>query len=77
MRQVLSITLLQFRLALKSKGTLAVVFGMPLLLTLIFGLLIGGGSNGSGGQAFPLAVVDATPALPRRSWSRRCGRKRQ
>lgn len=59
MRQVLSITLLQFRLALKSKGTVAMVFGMPLLLTLIFGLLIGGGSDGSGGQTFPLAVVDS------------------
>lgn len=61
MRQALSVALLQFRLVLKSKGTVVTMFGLPLLMTLIFGTLVGGNSgSGDSGRswAYPVAVVD-------------------
>ncbi len=59
MRQILSITLLQFRLVFKSKGAIMGMFGFPLLLTLIFGVFMGPDPGNTGGApAFPVAVVD-------------------
>lgn len=56
MRQAFSVALLQFQLILKSKGTVMTMFGLPLLMTLIFGSLAGGDSNGV--KVYPVAVVD-------------------
>lgn len=53
MKTIFSIAGLQFRLMLRSKATLAVMFGLPLVLTLIFG-----GMGQGGPAAYPVAVVD-------------------
>lgn len=58
MKQSVTLALLQFRLVLRSKGTLLVMFGLPLLLTLIFGVLVGGGSGGADEQTYPIAAVN-------------------
>lgn len=63
MRRVLAIVLTQLRLTAKSKGALATMFGMPLGLIVIFGLLIGGGSGTPRAQIYPVAVVDEDQSL--------------
>lgn len=55
MRRLLSIAMLQFRLVVKNKGSLLLMFAMPLAFTAIFGLLMGGSS---GPVKVPVAVVD-------------------
>lgn len=56
MRHAISIALLQVRIFLKNKGTLAMMFVMPLAMTLIFGLAVGGQSGG--GRITPIAIAD-------------------
>lgn len=58
MRQALQISLLQFRLTLKSKSVVFMMFGLPLLFTLIFGSLATG-ETAQGPRSFPIAVVDS------------------
>jgi len=60
MRRSLAIALLHLRTTFKSKGALVTMFAMPLLLTLIFGVLTQGGGSGQNSQGFihPVAVVD-------------------
>lgn len=55
MRQLFGIAMLQFRLQLKNKGSLAMMFFMPLAFTAIFGLALGGSP---GSKKIPLAVVN-------------------
>ncbi|HEY3366555.1 MAG TPA: ABC transporter permease [Symbiobacteriaceae bacterium] len=61
MRQALAISWIQFKMTVKSKGALAMMFFMPLILTLIFGVFVAGsGSTGSSGdgQVYPVTVAD-------------------
>lgn len=60
MHRSLSIALLHLRTTFKSNGAIATMFGMPLILTLIFGVLVGGGNgeSGSKGYIYPVAIVD-------------------
>lgn len=60
MHSALSIAWLHWRTTFKSKGALVTMFGMPLILTLIFGVLVGGGNgqSGSKGYVYPVAVIN-------------------
>jgi ABC-2 type transport system permease protein len=54
MRRALSIALLQFKIQLSSKTIVITMFGLPLLFTVIFGGMMGGGSS----RDIPIAIVD-------------------
>ncbi|HWI52813.1 MAG TPA: ABC transporter permease [Symbiobacteriaceae bacterium] len=60
MRRSLAIATLHLRTTFKSKGALVTMFAMPLVLTLIFGVLTQGGGSEKNSQGFihPVAVVD-------------------
>ncbi|HWI63525.1 MAG TPA: ABC transporter permease, partial [Symbiobacteriaceae bacterium] len=60
MRKSIAIALLHLRTTFKSKGALMTMFAMPLLLTLIFGVLTqgGGGQGNEKGYIYPVAVVN-------------------
>ncbi|MDF2630225.1 MAG: hypothetical protein K0R39_4056 [Symbiobacteriaceae bacterium] len=60
MRRSIAIALLQLRTTFKSKGAIMTMFGMPLILTLIFGVLMSGGNGGGSGEGYvyPIVVVD-------------------
>lgn len=59
MRRMISIALLQLRTTFKSKGAIITMFGMPLILTLIFGVLMGNtGGSASKTYVYPIVVVD-------------------
>ncbi|HYF94246.1 MAG TPA: ABC transporter permease [Symbiobacteriaceae bacterium] len=61
MHKALTIALLQLKTTFKSKGSIVTMFAMPLLLTLIFGVLTQGGGTdqtASKGAVFPVAVLD-------------------
>ncbi|HYF76555.1 MAG TPA: ABC transporter permease [Symbiobacteriaceae bacterium] len=59
MRRMISIALLQLRTTFKSKGAMITMFGMPLILTLIFGgLMSGAGGSASDSHVYPIVVVD-------------------
>ena len=57
MRTLFAIAWNQVRLIFKSRATVATMFLMPVLLTVIFGAGAGGGSS-TGGRTYPLGVVD-------------------
>lgn len=58
MRTTFAIAWNQVRLIYKSKASLAMMFLMPMLLTVIFGMGAGGGSGSPVGRVYPLGVVD-------------------
>jgi ABC-2 type transport system permease protein len=58
MRRSLSIALLHLRTTFKSKGALLTMFGMPLILTLIFGVVVGGSQGSGKAYVFPVAMVN-------------------
>lgn len=55
MKQVLVVALLQFRLVLRNKGYLVLMFAMPLIITAVFALTAGGEK---GTRPSPIAVVN-------------------
>jgi ABC-2 type transport system permease protein len=60
MRKAWMIALLRMRQTFQSKATLIMSFAMPLLMTVIFGVALGGGGGGeSSGRTYPIAIVDA------------------
>jgi len=67
MRKSLAIAWIQFRMTLKSKATLATMFGMPAAFIIIFGLMLGGGGGDSDStpkaRVYPIAVVDQDQSL--------------
>lgn len=69
MRKSLSIALLHLKTTFKSKGAILTMFGMPLILTLIFGVLTqgGGGESKARGAVFPIAVVDKDDSFASRT----------
>jgi ABC-2 type transport system permease protein len=59
MRYALIIALLNLRESFRSKANLAMMFALPLLLTVIFGMLFGGSAGDTAAShVFPVAVVD-------------------
>lgn len=60
MRQALTVARLQMRLVSKSVPLMTVMLAMPLLFTLVLGMLMGGntGTGTATGHAYPVAVID-------------------
>ncbi|MFZ5814308.1 MAG: ABC transporter permease [Bacillota bacterium] len=68
MRKSLAVALTQFRIAIRSKGNLASMFLLPLVLTVIFGLMVGGGGESEQpatprGRVYPVAIIDEDRSL--------------
>ncbi|HYG58133.1 MAG TPA: ABC transporter permease [Symbiobacteriaceae bacterium] len=70
MRKLLAVATIQFRMTLKSKAALAAMFGMPLALIIIFGVLLGSALDGGSDTAptpsariYPIAVIDEDQSL--------------
>ncbi len=67
MRKSFAIAWVQFRMTLKSKATLATMFGMPVAFIIIFGLMLGGGMGDADStpkaQTYPIAIVDQDQSL--------------
>jgi|GEM_PF-1187018 len=68
MRKIIAIALIQFRMTLKVKAALAAMFGMPLALMIIFGVLLGGlldsdSPSAPAAKVYPIAVVDEDHSL--------------
>lgn len=67
MRRSFAIALLHLRTTFRSKGALLTMFGLPLVLTLIFGVLVGGGGQSTAGYVYPVAVVDLDDSFASRT----------
>jgi ABC-2 type transport system permease protein len=78
MRQAFTLALLHVKLTFKSKASLISMFALPLLLTLIFGLMLQGTGTGqtSNAAVFPVAVVDRDSSFASRALVEALGQER-
>ncbi|HYG56631.1 MAG TPA: ABC transporter permease [Symbiobacteriaceae bacterium] len=68
MRQSLIIAMLHLKQSFKSKGTLISVFGLPLIMTFVFGVMLNASSGRAAhGHVYPVAVVDLDDSFASRS----------